>query len=460
MPPDEDDDGSVSMSQRASRFLSTFSYQDSAGEDWRTLHHWNSSWWWWSSKRGSYQRLSDHQVENRYVKWAQAHRMGGLSGHSITDTLRLVRAACELDVGGMPCWIDQEGHERSSDVDWMATAGGLIKPEALSRGVHQHTQELSPAWFSSVCLPWTYDPEASCPLWEEVLANVLGDDRESYDLVQEWAGYLCIGRILHERILLLVGDGQTGKSTIARVLSLLVGEMNTSSCTLTEMASQYGLSKLVGKQLNLVTEASGVSSVVAENHLKALASGESVGIHQKYKDPFDIRWTGRIILVTNEYPKFKDQSGALYRRLCVLPTTRVIQSPQYDIHERLRGEIPGVFNWALRGLRRLLERGAFTVCSAGEGVATSLRKVRGGPGAFLRAHLIASDEGWVSDAELYTAYDRWCSEEAQKPALDSPELFSLAVNLMGATTEKRNSGGFIRSGLRGFSLSRLTAAGS
>lgn len=68
---------------------------------------------------------------------------------------------------------------------------------------------------------------------------------------------------------------------------------------------------------------------------------------------------------TNQLPWFRDKTNGIWRRAVLVPFTFALKSAEEaDPHLRpkLRAELPGVLNWALCGLARLLKQGRFTSC--------------------------------------------------------------------------------------------------
>ena len=64
------------------------------------------------------------------------------------------------------------------------------------------------------------------------------------------------------------------------------------------------------------------------------------------------------MILTNELPRFSDSSGALASRFVMSILTDVFYGRENPaLTAELLEEAPGIFNWALDGLDRLLERG-------------------------------------------------------------------------------------------------------
>ena len=66
-------------------------------------------------------------------------------------------------------------------------------------------------------LPYCYDPEAECPLWQTFLERVLPDG-DAQLLLAEFIGYCLMPRHPLEKMLLLYGEGLNGKSVTLEVI--------------------------------------------------------------------------------------------------------------------------------------------------------------------------------------------------------------------------------------------------
>ena len=54
---------------------------------------------------------------------------------------------------------------------------------------------------------------------------------------------------------MIVGPKRSGKGTLARVLSALVGQANVAGPTLSGLATQFGLSALINKPVAIIADA-------------------------------------------------------------------------------------------------------------------------------------------------------------------------------------------------------------
>src|SRR5690606_27235032 len=107
--------------------------------------------------------------------------------------------------------------------------------------------------FTTVAMPYDFDPEAECPLWAETIEGILpryrprgrsGRHRPVRDhrieVLQEFMGYsLLADTTKFEKFLVLVGSGANGKSTIMSTWVELLGRENVSHVPLDGLSSEF-----------------------------------------------------------------------------------------------------------------------------------------------------------------------------------------------------------------------------
>lgn len=271
---------------------------------------------------------------------------------------------------------------------------------------------LTPAFFNRVSVPFDYAPDAEAPKeWLAFLANLWPDDPEAIDTLQEWFGYLLSGRTDLQKILFLVGPPRSGKGTIGRIMSALVGEPNVASTNPTDLPTDFGLAALLGKTLAIMADArtppQGNEALV--ERLLTISGEDSVVVKRKYKDDWMGRLAVRFVLMSNDLPGFRDASGAIVSRLTILRMTRSnLGNEDHGLADRLMGELPSIFNWALDGLDRLTERGHFAEPESSAAARDTLSDGASPIQAFLAdcCHLAPDEKVPVDD--IYEAWSRWC----------------------------------------------------
>ena len=213
-------------------------------------------------------------------------------------------------------------------------------------------------------LPYAFIPDAQCPRFHQFLAEVFRDDQDrpaKIDFLQEMMGYLLVPSTRFQVMFWLYGAGANGKSVLLDLITALLGKENVSNVSLSRLGKPFQLVELVSKLANISDEI-GAQAALNDDVLKQTASGGRQTVERKGEQPFSCTLYARIIAATNHVPRIKDNSEAFFRRLKVLTFNRYFSPEEQDreLLPTLLRELPGILNWALVGLQRLEEQGAFT----------------------------------------------------------------------------------------------------
>src|SRR5262249_33749744 len=73
-----------------------------------------------------------------------------------------------------------------------------------------------------------------------------------------------------------------------------------------------------------------------------------------------------------------------------------------------RGELPGMFNWAIAGLRRLREQKRFTTSKVCQAALNKYRAESNPAGMFLKESYKVDPSGTIATQEVYAEYVSWC----------------------------------------------------
>jgi len=118
-----------------------------------------------------------------------------------------------------------------------------------------HPREARLFTTTAIAAPWHAEPQP-CPLWMDFLHRLWGDDQESIQTLQEIFGYLLTNDTSQQKIFMLAGKPRSGKGTIARVLTaLLGGDEAVTAPTIKSFEGAHGLAPLVGKSLAIIGDA-------------------------------------------------------------------------------------------------------------------------------------------------------------------------------------------------------------
>lgn len=318
----------------------------------------------------------------------------------------------------VPKWLDGRDAPPANEI--VVCQNGLVN--VTTQELMPHT----PQFFQHHAVQFDFTPDAPPPeRWHKFLGELFDDDYEALETFQEWMGYLVSADTRQQKMLMIHGPIRSGKGTIARIVRELLGKRNVVGPTLASLCTNFGLSPLIGKPVAIVSDARIATrngSMITERLLSI--SGEDVlTVDRKNKEPLTVMFPTRIVVMTNELPRLIDSAGALASRFIVLTLTESFYGKEdTELTEKLKTELPGIFNWALVGLSRLRNRGHFVQPKSGSEAVIQLRNLSSPITTFVEECCEVSPELQILKDDLFAAWKRWCQRNGH--AIGSKNTFS------------------------------------
>ena len=126
----------------------------------------------------------------------------------------------------------------------------------------------------------------------------------------------------HEQAVIMVGSkGRDGKSTFGQLLRSIAGSENTSVTSIQLLDQRFVAAQLQGKSLLIGDDLDSGVYLEKSAVFKSVTSGDTITADRKGLSPVTFKYTGAVVQLTNELPKFADKSGGIMRRLCLVPFT-------------------------------------------------------------------------------------------------------------------------------------------
>lgn len=197
---------------------------------------------------------------------------------------------------------------------------------------------------------------AECPMWESALRAIFRDDQQLLNFFQKCVGYSLTGDVSEQVMFVCVGEGANGKSTVLEVVKALLGGYGASTPFLTFDAKSKNeqtndLARLKGKRFVSIVETD-EDSYLAEAKVKLATGGEALTCRYLHKEFFEYTPQYKIWMATNRAPQIKGTDHGIRRRLLLIPFNKRFEGSERvaGLKELLLKELPGILNWALRGL--------------------------------------------------------------------------------------------------------------
>ncbi|EAS1727473.1 DNA primase [Salmonella enterica] len=145
----------------------------------------------------------------------------------------------------------------------------------------------------------------------------------------------------------VTGEGGSGKSVFSNIATMLAGEHNTASGSMSTLDLARGRAQFVGKSLIIIPDQ---TRYVGEGSgIKAITGGDPVEIDGKYEKQFTTVLSAVVIATNNEPMTFTERNGGIARRRVIFPFNVQVKDTEKDpqLPEKIRGEIPVIIRHLL-----------------------------------------------------------------------------------------------------------------
>jgi putative DNA primase/helicase len=338
-----------------------------------------------------------------------------------------------------PFWaptVDGKEALETIPVSYLAFRNGILDLETEELRPH------SPGFFCINVVPFDFDFDAPAPKrWLHFLHELWpgAENKRTRLTIQEMFGWYLAGDCSLHKIGLIVGVKRSGKTTISRVLEELVGTENVVSPRLSNLANQFGMASLIDKRVAIIQDARiGPRTdvhAVTEN-LLSISGGGKQTIPQKYRDDWSGYLQVRFLIISNEMPRIVDASGTIASRYVPLLTTRsFLGKEDLALMEKLRPELPGIANWALKGWFRLQERSYFVLPETSIEATRQLEELASPEVAFVKECCLVGINRRIEKKVIFSAWRKWCEEHGHRPG----SMHVFARNVRAAYPQVRPS---------------------
>lgn len=375
------------------------------------LRRWKQ--YWYQSINGVWNALDDDALTTLVIQRLQAESVETpLTTNVIKSTILNIAAKVDFPIERAPVYVRAEHPEPLDVVEQQVLLCRNYTFDFSDWTVKAH----DPRLFAPMRIPHDYDHQATCPLWEQTLAEIFpqessGDHR--IQILQEYVGYsLMFWDFFAQTFVVLTGEGANGKSTILDTVRHLLGNTNVSAVSLNSMHGEFRTAEMQGKFANIADDLPRMEKS-EEGLLKQLVAGAPTSVNRKHRDPVTMYPTAKLYFAANDLPPISDNSFGMWRRLLLVPFrerfTPGVNQHDPDRPARLRSEVSGILNWALAGAWRLKDQGRFTECAVCEEAKRQYQADVDNVLQFLGDCCTFGVTLAVPTSTLYEAYRQYCA---------------------------------------------------
>ena len=288
-------------------------------------------------------------------------------------------------------------------------------------------------------IPWDYNPDAYFELADKTLNKLACDDAAIRALLEECIGYCFYRRNELGKAFILTGDKNNGKSTFLDIVKTILGDKNISALDLKELGDRFNTSMMFGKMANIGDDIGDDFLQGSQVSIfKKIVTGNRIKAERKGQDPFEFNPFIKLLFSANDIPRMKDKTGAVLRRLVIIPFNArfskylpdgVTIDPDFDpfIKYKLiqKESIEYLIKLGVEGLKRVITNNEFTKSEKVQGQLDEYEEENNPIIAFIADCGVDMIENEPT-ADVYKRYQVFCAENSMQPM--SNIVFSKQIN--------------------------------
>ena len=307
---------------------------------------------------------------------------------------------------------------------------------AFNNGVYDiMTGELNPFSTEIVItnkIPWDYNPDAYSELADTTLNRLSCGDAAIRSLLEECIGYCFYRRNELGKAFILTGDKSNGKSTFLDMVKAILGDKNISALDLKELGDRFNTSMMFGKLANIGDDIGDDFLQGSQVSIfKKIVTGNRIKAERKGQDPFEFNPFIKLLFSANDIPRMKDKTGAVLRRLVIIPFNATFgkDDPDYDpfIKYKLiqKESIEYLIRVGVEGLKRVIINDGFTKSTKVQNQLNEYEEENNPIIAFIADCGVDMIENEPTN-EVYKRYQVFCADNSMTPM--SNIVFSKQIN--------------------------------
>lgn len=264
----------------------------------------------------------------------------------------------------------------------------------------------------------SYNPVATCTLWEKTVNEIMQGDSSKIEYLQKMSGRFLTGDTSEEEFYIFFGaTTRNGKSTITELLLYLLGDYATTispeslaiKSNKDSRTASPDIAKLAGTRLVVASEPPR-RMLFDSSLVKTLTGRDTVSARFLHENEFQFKPKFKLILNSNYLPVISDKTVFSSNRVKVVPFERHFTEKEQNKHlkEQLQQEIDGILNWCIKGLQLYRKEGLeppVAVQNATHEYGEDSDKV----GKFISECLVKTNQN-LAAKDVYEKYSQWCND--------------------------------------------------
>lgn len=329
-------------------------------------------------------------------------------------------------------YLMRESDELDRHADLLNAANGTVE-----LGVRCNLRPFDRADLLTHVADVPFEDGAEALVFENFVHTIL-PDRATRAFVQRWFGYCLTGHTREQVVVMFLGLGSNGKSTLLHAISSTISDLH-----LTLPISTFGydhrrrgseatpdMARLPGVRMVTTSEPE-IGMTLSESRIKELTGGEEISVRHLNQGFFEFQPQCKVTMSFNNRPKVRGQDKGTWRRFLLVPFEVTVGPDEVGpVFGHLEAERAGILRWLLDGAEQWYE-GGLQVPAAIADATSQFRSEQDPLSQFLDDMCVAGEAEAASSVlfkDLYAVYEAWCKDQREE---------AITGNLFGRKLQER-----------------------
>lgn len=302
--------------------------------------------YWYNEEKGIYEQVIDEEIRGRIKAYIEDFDYTIVRKRDIDEVFYLL-------VNDLKTITKDKFNENQNIINFQ---NGTLHLDSMT------LEEHSPNDLCTIQIKSKYNPQAiETPNFDKFMNTLTNGNKDVQKLLMEVMGVTISNTYGYrfKKALFMLGKSNTGKSTLRRFVSSLLGEENICPCSIQAIEERFGGSKIFNKRLIGATDM-GSTTMSTLDMFKSLSGGDSVEVEFKGKGSFSETFKGLMWFTMNKLPKINSNYAEdFYNRVLIVKCNNVIKHEDEDalLDEKLLAESDGIINKCIQALKDAIDRG-------------------------------------------------------------------------------------------------------
>jgi putative DNA primase/helicase len=289
-------------------------------------------------------------------------------------------------------------------------------------------------------------------LFNNFIKDIMCRNQEAVKYLQSILGYSISGDMTAQSVFIMWGNGSNGKSVLLNLISEMMGDAYkpASKSIFLNIGKAHGEDLLDIKDRRIITYSETADNDnLNEEIIKMISGGDMITARGNYKSPISFKLISKLLLITNNKPKFNGNDYAMIRRIKFLPfQAKFVDVPikknEYKKNinlekELIKNHLDEFFSFCLEGSINYFKNNKFEIPKHIGDLQQEYLESQGNIEKWYSENIVPKPDNILLRSDTYNNYKLYCDDNAVTN-IGKSSFFEKMKDIIGEPIKKKVNG--------------------